>query len=118
MVNTYNSRTNLRAYIRSGILSINNMTGKKIGGRKAGTSNRITSAMRETILDLCNDYSASGLMASDFAQLGAKDRLYLFEKFCQYITPKMQAVAVSGDEENPITIEERLIELSKKPEKD
>ena len=94
------------------------MLGKKTGGRRPGSKNKISASMRETIIDLCHDYEASGLLLSDFNQLEPKERLFLFEKFCQYITPKMQAVAVSGDEERPITIEERLVELSKAPQKD
>jgi len=88
---------------------------KKPGIKKPKGPNKFTSNMKEIILDLCLDYSASGLLASDFAQLEPKDRIFMYEKFCQYTTPKMQAVAVTGEEERPITIEERLIELSQKP---
>ena len=43
-------------------------------------------------MGLLDEYSASGLMASDFASLEPKDRLYLAEKLTQYIVPKRQAV--------------------------
>lgn len=85
----------------------------KTGGRKKGTPNKATATVREVVANLLNEYQESGLMASDFAALEPKDRMCIAEKLMNYTTPKMQAVALSGDEERTITIEEKLIMLSK-----
>lgn len=87
--------------------------GKKTGGRKKGTPNRVTALGKSAIAGLLNDYNASGLMSSDFAQLEAKDRLVIAERLMQYVMPKMQATAVditAGDRQK--TIEDRLAELA------
>ena len=96
----------------SHFLSINGMKGMKTGGRKPGSKNVISRSVKEMMAEICRDYDASGLAASDFQALEPKERLYFFEKFANYLAPKMQAVELSGDEEHPVTIEERLKELA------
>ena len=88
----------------------------KVAGRKKGTPNKVTTMTKEFLHNFLSSYSASGLMESDFAQLEAKDRLYIAEKLVQYIMPKMQSVAVAGENETPVTIEARLQELAKIPD--
>lgn len=92
------------------------MKGKKTGGRVAGTPNRITKAVKDVILDLVTEYQSSGLMHSDFFAIEAKDRLYVLKELLPYVLPKQQAVSVTGAEDQTITIEQRLIELSTMPE--
>lgn len=87
--------------------------GKKTGGRKKGTPNKSTTLGKEVIVSLLADYSASGLMTSDFMALDPKDRLVIAERLMQYTMPKMQATAIDiapADREK--TIEERLAELA------
>lgn len=93
------------------------MKGKKTGGRPKGAANKVTRPVKEVISNLLTDYSNSGLMESDFADLEPRDRMMMAEKLIQYIMPKMQSVAMSGDNEKPVTIEARLAELAKRPEK-
>lgn len=88
------------------------MKGKKLGGRKKGTPNKVTGSIRETLMDLCQNYQSSGLLNSDFMSLEAKDRLYAFKEFLPYLVPKQQAVQFTDDTGNVITIEDRLKELS------
>ena len=52
-------------------------------------------------------------MVRDFMELEPKDRLIIAEKLMQYTVPKLQAVELSTEEGKQLTIEERLIELSK-----
>ena len=87
--------------------------GRKTGGRQKGTPNKSTALGKEVIVSLLSDYSASGLMTSDFMELDPKDRLMIAEKLMQYTMPKMQATAIdiaTGDKEK--TIEDRLAELA------
>ena len=62
---------------------------------------------------ILSDYQESGLMMDDFMKLEPKDRMMMAEKFIQYTTPKLQAVAVSGDGERHFTIEDKLVELAR-----
>jgi hypothetical protein len=87
--------------------------GKKTGGRQKGTPNRLTSDIKAMLAKVVGDYTADKQFSDDWKALEPKDRLALTEKFMQYIVPKMQAVAVSGDEDKPLTIEEKLVALSK-----
>ena len=91
--------------------------GRKTGGRPPGAANKVTRPVKEVISNLLSDYSNSGLMESDFADLEPKERMYMAEKLIQYIVPKMQSVAMSGDIDKPVTIEARLAELAKRPER-
>ena len=86
------------------------MTGKKVGGRKKGTPNKITKEAKEWITDLLHDYQSSGLLDSDFASLEPMQRLLVVTKMLPYIAPKLQALSVSN--EKTLTIEERLIKMS------
>lgn len=91
----------------------------KTGGRKKGTPNKVQHGMKEAAIRLLTMYSAQqepskdneegySLMEQDFLALDPKDRIAMSEKFMQYTTPKMQAVAITGDEEKPVTIENVL----------
>ncbi len=91
--------------------------GAKVKGRPVGATNRVSRPVKEIISNLIADYSNSGLMESDFAELEPRDRMLMAEKLIQYIVPKMQSVAMSGENEKPVTIEARLAELAKMPEK-
>ena len=88
------------------------MTGKKVGGRKKGTPNKITKEAKEWITDLLHDYQSSGLLDSDFASLEPMQRLLVVTKMLPYIAPKLQALSVSNEGEKTLTIEERLIRMS------
>lgn len=88
----------------------------KTGGRKKGTPNKVTKTTKEVIANLLDDYSESGLMQSDFRALEPKDRMYIAERLMNYTTPKMQSVAMTGDKDKPITIEQKLRDLAKMPD--
>ena len=94
------------------------MKGKKTGGRQKGTPNKITADTKTAIAELLQNYATSGDMEKDFKAIkSAKDRLYVAEKFAQYIIPKQQAISaeISADVTDK-TIEQRLEELSRDPD--
>lgn len=88
--------------------------GVRYGGRAKGTPNKTTTATKEVIANLLTKYSNNGQMSDDFNALDPKDRLMVAERLMQYVMPKMQATAIGIEGgEKKITIESRLIELSK-----
>lgn len=89
-------------------------TKRKTGGRQKGTPNIATQLGKSAISELLADYSSSGLMASDFAQLTPRDRLLIAERLMQYTIPKMQATTVDlNTPDDTRTIEETLAELAR-----
>ena len=66
------------------------MKGKKTGGRKKGTPNKITRTTRGTLAEFLHEYESSKL-AKDFAELEPKERIVMFEKLLAYIMPKVQS---------------------------
>ena len=63
-----------------------NNTGKKFGGREAGTKNRFTSELKTLINDFLNDEFES--IKDDFRSLPARDRLFFYDKLLSYCIPK------------------------------
>jgi hypothetical protein len=85
----------------------------KTGGRKKDTPNKTTAKARTIVNNILTEYSSSGKMSLDFNALDPKDRLAIAEKLFQYVMPKIQSVAVDVADNKKMTIEHRLIELSK-----
>jgi hypothetical protein len=73
-----------------------NNTGKKFGGREAGTPNKTTIEFR----NLINQFISKNIdtLQNDFDKLEPKDRLQFFEKMMQYALPRLQAQAIIIDE--------------------
>lgn len=92
------------------------MKGKKTGGRKVGSVNKVTAISKDMIAEMISEYKSSGMMISDFYSLEPKDRLQISEKLMNYVVPKIQSVAIdiSQSEQNR-TIEDDLAELAKDP---
>lgn len=86
--------------------------GKKTGGRKAGSLNKVTAAMRSILKDKTDAYFSSKGFDEDLADLEPKDRLAIMEKLLQYTTPKLQATTLDVAENMKETIEDRLLALS------
>ncbi len=69
-----------------------NTTGKKFGGRKKGTQNKVTTDLRASIkLFLDNNWSQA---QAEFDELGAKDKLAFLEKLLKYALPTLQATTL------------------------
>lgn len=91
-------------------------TGKKTGGRKKGTPNKVTSTLRNVITDIVDDYYNSETFQEDIAKLRPKDRVEMMEKLTVYVVPKLQTTNIDMSSEGKKTIEDKLVELSKEEE--
>lgn len=65
-----------------------NTTGKKTGGRKAGTPNRLTNEIRTVLKDVI--YKEIELLHKHLDKLNIKDRLELLTKLMPYVLPKVE----------------------------
>lgn len=93
------------------------MKGKKTGGRKKGTPNKVTGISRASIASMLAQYNESGQMNMDFNCLDPLERIKIAERLMQFVMPKIQSVAIDMNAtEGNKTIEDRLAELSRKHE--
>lgn len=90
---------------------------KKTGGRKAGTPNKVTKAVRERLKDAITDY-LNGMNEKGFSL--AQDlyaieepagRLAMIAKFLPYVAPKLQSISFNSDDTRSLTVEETLMKL-------
>lgn len=65
-----------------------NNTGKKYGGRKAGTPNKLTKELRAALKNIL--HQEIELLPDHFNKLEPKDRLELLTKLLPYALPKVQ----------------------------
>ena len=84
-----------------------NTTGKKFGGRVAGTPNKLTSELRERINGFLNDNWNN--LQSDFERLEPKEKLMFYEKLLQYGLPKLQSTELTSNIEGLSDIQLDLI---------
>lgn len=96
---------------------------KKTGGRKAGTTNKITKTVRESLSDAITGYfngiNEKGYsLASDLMQIEKPaGRLAIVAKFLPYVAPKLQSISFNNDERRSLSVEESFMELEEKFEK-
>lgn len=90
--------------------------GRKTGGRKKGTPNRVSGDMKAVLASFASDYYNTGEFLKDFFDLEPKDRLDIFTKILPYFTPKMQAVQADVNQATQLTIEDTLIRLAQENE--
>ena len=96
---------------------------KKTGGRKAGTANKITNTVRESLSDAITGYfngiNEKGYsLASDLMQIEEPaGRLAMVAKFLPYVAPKLQSISFNNDEHRSLSVEESFMELEEKFEK-
>ena len=83
----------------------------KTGGRKKGTQNKISLAVKECITKVLTDYTNSDTFLNDFAELEPKERLMIAEKLMNYVVPKMQSVAVEDVNKDKNSTVAMLIQL-------
>lgn len=90
---------------------------KKTGGRKAGTPNKVTKAVRESLKDAITGY-LNGMNEKGFSL--AQDlydieepagRLAMIAKFLPYVAPKLQSISFNSDDTRNLTVEETLMKL-------
>lgn len=88
-------------------------TGKKTGGRKAGTPNKVSGAVRKAISSAIDGYYNSDQFITDLAALKPVERVQAMEKLAQYAVPKLQSTTLDATVEKRKTIEDRLRAASK-----
>lgn len=90
---------------------------KKTGGRKAGTPNKVTKAVRESLKDAITGYlNGMNEKGFSFAQdLYAIEepagRLAMIAKFLPYVAPKLQSISFNSDDTRSLTVEKTLMKL-------
>lgn len=62
----------------------------KSGGRKKGTPNKVTASVRQWLAQFVTDQIPT--IEADIKTLPPKDRVFVWERLLQYVTPKRQAV--------------------------
>lgn len=96
---------------------------KKTGGRKAGTTNKITKTVRESLSDAITGYfngiNEKGYsLFSDLMQIEEPaGRLAIVAKFLPYVAPKLQSISFNNDEHRSLSVEKTFMELEEKFEK-
>ncbi len=88
-------------------------TGRKTGGRKAGTPNKVSGAIRKAISNAIDGYYTSEQFISDLSALKPVERVTAMEKLAQYALPKLQSTTLDATVEKRKTIEDRLIAACK-----
>lgn len=88
------------------------MKGQRIGGRAAGTPNKVSAAVRASIAKMLDGYFNSEDFAKDLAELDPRDRVSAMEKFAAYVAPKLQTTNLDLAMETKRTIEDKLVELA------
>ena len=73
-----------------------NTIGKKFGGRKKGTPNKLTKELRSLLKDVL--YDEIDRLPERLEELETKDRLELLIKLVPFVFPKVQSVSQSLDE--------------------
>lgn len=96
---------------------------KKTGGRKAGTPNKVTKSVRESLRDALTGY-INGIneknysLFTDLMQIDEPaGRLAMVAKFLPYVAPKLQSVWFNNDESRNLSVEESFMQLEEKFEK-
>ncbi len=67
----------------------------RMGGRAKGTPNKVTSTLKEWLLEVVN--SNRKQMEQDLKELEPRERLQILERLLPYIIPKQQAVSAVID---------------------
>lgn len=90
-----------------------NNTGKKYGGREAGTPNKLTQSMRNFISDILNENQTQ--FKTDFKALTPRERIETYLKLLTFVVPKLERVEVIEEEKPTLKTytKEEAVELAK-----
>jgi hypothetical protein len=69
-------------------------TGRKTGGRKKGTPNRVTSTLREGIAQAAADYDMIKKLFDDIETLDPLDRVKARIALLPYLLPRLQTISI------------------------
>jgi len=80
--------------------------GIKTGGRKIGTTNKITNDLREVISDVLQDEMTPAKLKTILKEIEPEKRLIYLIKLTDYVLPRLQSIASPESErDTKITIE-------------
>lgn len=88
------------------------MLGKKTGGRKKGTPNKISKEAKPFVVAAVSNYYSSQQFREDLDSLEPKDRLAAIIKLSEYVLSKLQSTTIDIQSDDARTIEDRLTDLS------
>ena len=75
---------------------MSNNTGKKFGGRKSGTSNKLTLELRTLLKYVV--HKELELLSDHLSKLDERERLDMLIKLLQFTVPKVEAINYQEDE--------------------
>lgn len=90
---------------------------KKTGGRKAGTPNKVTKSVRESLRDAIVGYlngsneKGYSLENDLYSIQEPAGRLAMVAKLLPYAAPKLQSVSFNSDETRNLSVEETFMKL-------
>lgn len=84
--------------------------GKKTGGRKKGTPNKVTTAFKEAVLDAFNQMGGTDALLTWGMQNQTE-----FYKIAARLIPAESSVAVSGADGGPVAVTFRVIQDAGRP---
>lgn len=87
-----------------------NTTGKKFGGRKKGTPNKVTKATRELFSSYVEEHFKD--FVEKMEALDERDYCRVYTDMCKYVMPALQSVNLDATVQQKKTIEDKLAELS------
>ena len=84
-------------------------------GRKMGTKNR-NSNVRDRLKEQLEPFidNIGEMIAKIKVEEGTKEAAYVLEKFMPYFVPKYSSVNITADDDQPVSEEQRLLELDAK----
>lgn len=85
--------------------------GVRYGGRKKGTPNKVSGALRERIAKFLDDKWDEAEAAWDNID-EPKDKLKLYIELSAYVMPKLQSVQLQADVHTTNSVQEDLIKLA------
>lgn len=85
--------------------------GVRFGGRKKGTPNKVSGALRERIAKFLDDKWDEAEAAWDNID-EPKDKLKLYIELSAYVMPKLQSVQLQADVHTTNSVQEDLIKLA------
>ena len=75
---------------------MSNNTGKKFGGRKSGTSNKLTLELRTLLKNVV--HKELELLSDHLSKLDERERLDMLIKLLQFTVPKVESINYQEDE--------------------
>ena len=87
------------------------MTRVKSGGRKAGTKNKVTGELRQSLANVISNEIET--LPDRLDKLGAAERVDVLCKLCKYVLPSMVAVDAKAADKQTLDVDSHIKKISK-----